>query len=145
MITKKGGGGHQQPYIPAGHGDESGEYTTFDSTYLDSKISVLCGIVGFEEVVRYAYENHVPPIIETEHLKERLSERNIKRIFIAETLLKPLSKSDIRYDQRGRPSITYYGSNVTLYLNPENGKIISVHKTRKNIRNKFKEKKNVSK
>ena len=142
MKTKKGAGGLQQPYIPAGHGEESGEYTSFDSSCLQPRLKRLVQIIGYEEIVKFAYQNHKPPIVETEHIKLRLKERNISRILIAEAILTPLCKSETHFDKKGRPSITYFGPNVTIYVNPKTGQIITVHKTRRNIRNKYKEKKN---
>ena len=144
MVTKIGAGGHQQPYIPEGNGDKSGEYASFDSSCLNSTINKVSNIVGYDNMVKFAYKQHNPPLFEGEHLKSRLRERGIARILIAEALLKPLHISDVKYDENGRPSITYYGPNVTVYINPNTGKITTVHKTRKNVRNKFKEKSYVS-
>ena len=137
MQTKKGAGGLQQPYISAGNGDKSGEYTSFDSSCLDSRIAKLSKIIGYDKVIQHAYNQFEPPLTESKHLKQRLEERGITRVLIAEALLKPMEKSEIKYDRKGRPSIAYYGTNVTVYINPKSGKITSVHKTRRNIRNKY--------
>lgn len=144
MVTKPGAGGRQQPYIPAGNGDSSGEYTSFDSSSMDARVKILSSIVGDEEVVKYAYKKHKPPLQESAHLKQRIAERKIPRIYIADALLKPLEKSDVKIDGLGRKSITYYSMNVTVTINPDNGNIITVNKTRRNIRNKLKEKYHVS-
>lgn len=139
MVTKKGAGGLQQPYIPAGHGEESGEYTSFDSAKLNRRIKILTDAIGVASVVKYAYENHKPIIHEGKHFKDRLKERGIHQIYVAEALLKPLKTDDKIVDKYGRVSTKYYGPNATVAVNPETGKIITVHKTRRNIRNKFKE------
>ena len=140
MVTKKGAGGRQQPYVPAGNGEESGEYKSFNSSCLHPNIALVYNAIGPNSIIKYAYENHVPPVYESKHLEKRLKERGIQRILIAEALIKPLDVSAVHYDDKGRPSITYYGPNVTVYINPQNGSIITVHRTRKNIRNKYKEK-----
>ena len=144
MQTKKGAGGLQQPYVPAGNGDESGEYRSFDSSILDNNLRKACNILGYEKVAKYVYESHKPPLISTSHFEKRLKERGLTNIVVAEAIAKPIYVSQTKYDTLGRPSITYYGPNVTVSINPNNGHIITVHKTRKNIRNKMKEKKYVS-
>jgi hypothetical protein len=40
-----------------------------------------------------------------------------------------LKYTDVKYDSQGRPSIKYIGTNATVTVNPETGKIITVHGT----------------
>lgn len=138
MVTKPGAGGRQQPYIPAGNGESSGEYTSFDQSKLDSGVKRLSNIIGYERVIEYAYESHNPPLFEGRHFNTRCQERGIKKIFVAEALLKPLEKTGTVYDKMGKPSITYFGRNATVAINPITGKLITAYPTRRNIRNKYK-------
>lgn len=138
MITKKGAGGHQQPYIPAGNGEESGEYTSFDSSCLEPRIKMASEILGYNKVVKFIFENHKPPIKETKHCQKRMNERHITRIEIAEAINKPIYISGEKIDKNGKSSIIYYGPNATVCINPKNGNLITAYRTRKNIRNKIK-------
>ena len=109
MITKKGAGGKQQPYIPAGNGESSGEYASFDESLLDPNIRRLSNIIGDEQVIEYAYESHHPPLFEGRHFNKRCNERGIKKIFVAEAILKYLKKSEIEYNAIGEPSLNIMG------------------------------------
>ncbi|MGN1222258.1 MAG: phage minor capsid protein, partial [Christensenellales bacterium] len=80
---------------------------------------------------------------DTIHLVERLTERRISNnTFIDSIKSKPLQVGDVKYDEQNRPSHKIVYDKVTLYVNPENGNITTIHRTHSRIANKLKEGKN---
>ncbi len=78
----------------------------------------------------------------SEHLIDRVRQREIKLDDIVETLNNQLDCGKIKYDEQERPSFKAIGEKTTLYINPESGIITTVHKTHAKTAAKLKGKKN---
>lgn len=68
------------------------------------------------------------------HYFDRVFERKIDVTQVKDALLRPIETSQIKVDKDGKSSKRYYGADTTVVVNPDTGKVITVHKTRKNIR-----------
>ena len=77
-------------------------------------------LFGFGNDPNYAY---------TKHAIERMQQRNISKDDINDAIKNPIKKGDIKYDEKGRPSQRYTGTNATVEVNPENNKVITVWPT----------------
>lgn len=65
----------------------------------------------------------------TEHISERIIERNIGIFDLVDGVKNPLEIGDIKFDSKNRPSFKVISKKVTFYINPEKGSITTVHKT----------------
>jgi hypothetical protein len=64
----------------------------------------------------------------TNHAQQRALERNVSQADIHDALQNPLKVTDVQYRDNG-PSVKYIGNKATVVVNPETGKIITVHPT----------------
>ena len=71
------------------------------------------------------------------HSVDRLIEREIEAIDIKEALINPVSVTEVKYDELNRPSKKYIGEKATVAVNPETGKIVTVHGTHKKLLRKL--------
>lgn len=78
---------------------------------------------------------------DTDHIKERKKERNISDQAINSVIKNPLHKTNTYIDEKGRPYVQYIGEKITVIVNPDTGAKITVIKTPKSVRNKWKKKK----
>lgn len=76
----------------------------------------------------------------TDHIERRKKkkERNISDRTIDSVIKNPLHKSDVRIDDKGRPSVTYIGEKITVIINPDTNARITVRKTTKYEKKKYK-------
>ena len=75
--------------------------------------------------------------IESKHMNERKNDRDISDEQINDALEHPLFKSDVVYDELGRPSVKYIGKDVTICINPETNVQITTWKTGTRVRRKY--------
>ena len=78
----------------------------------------------------------------SKHLIDRVRQREINLNDIIDTLNNQLECGKIRYDEQNRPSFKVIGEKTTLYINPENGTITTVHRTHRKTAERLKGKKN---
>lgn len=77
-----------------------------------------------------------------EHIISRTYARSISFEDIEDCLKNPLEYGKIKIDSKGRRSFSVVGEKVTIYVNPDTGKIATTHPTSSNKAKKLKEKKN---
>lgn len=76
-----------------------------------------------------------------EHIISRTYARGIKFEDIEDCLKNPLEYGTIKTDSKGRRSFAVIGEKVTVYVNPDTGKIATTHSTSSKKAEKLKEKK----
>lgn len=74
----------------------------------------------------------------SEHLVDRINQRKLNIEDIEETLKNPLKFGTIKTDKYNRTSFSVVGEKSTIYINPENGIITTIHKTHTKTVNKLK-------
>ncbi len=77
-----------------------------------------------------------------EHIISRTYARGLKFEDIEDALKNPLDCGKIREDKQGRKSFSAIGEKVTVYINPNTGKVTTTHATSSKKAKKLKEKKN---
>ena len=79
----------------------------------------------------------------TDHIRDRQrkEQRNISDKAIESVVKNPLHVTNIRYDEKGRPYVKYIGKKITVIVNPFSGARITVIRTTKEDRDKWKKKK----
>jgi len=65
----------------------------------------------------------------SDHVLERMSEREVTGEDIVDTILHSLNKTAVKYDEKNSPSFNLVGVRSTISVNPENGIITRAHKT----------------
>lgn len=75
----------------------------------------------------------------TEHISERLLQRNIKTSDLIHAVDNPLFFEKVKYDKKNRPSFKIISEKATFYVNPIEGKITTLHKTSSSVVKKYKE------
>ena len=65
----------------------------------------------------------------SDHLIDRIKERKLNIDDIEHTLKNPLKYGKITYYKDDRPSFSAVGEKCTVYVNPDNGIITTIHKT----------------
>jgi len=95
---------------------------------------LINGAIGVGTTIAVSYASGINPfnnrqLNASKHAQQRTAERNISQTDINDALKDPLKVTEVKYDAQGRPSIEYIGKNVTVVVNPETGKIITVHGT----------------
>ena len=76
-----------------------------------------------------------------EHIISRTYGRSLKFEDVEDALKNPLDCGKIKEDKQGRKSFSVIGEKVTVYVNPETGKITTTHSTSSKKAQKLKEKK----
>lgn len=76
-----------------------------------------------------------------EHIISRTYGRSLKFEDVEDALKNPLDCGKIKEDKQGRKSFSVIGEKVTVYVNPETGKITTTHATSSKKAQKLKEKK----
>lgn len=74
----------------------------------------------------------------SEHFTERAMERKVYLEDTKNAFTNPLFIDKIKTDKNGRKSVKIVGEKATISINPENNTLITVYKTGKRIRNKYK-------
>lgn len=74
----------------------------------------------------------------SEHMKDRVAERNVSVDDIKDALTNPLGIGEIKIDSLGRPSQRFIGEKATVNVNPETGTIATIWKTGKSTIKKYK-------
>lgn len=77
----------------------------------------------------------------TDHIRERQRERNISDRAIDGVIKNPLHKSGIQIDEKGRPYVEYIGNKITVIINPYTNDQVTVRRTTKKERERWKRKK----
>lgn len=72
------------------------------------------------------------------HFAEKVIKRSLKADDIIETINNPLKIDKIKYDSENRPSFKVIGEKSTININPENGNMITAHKTHSKLIKKLK-------
>lgn len=72
------------------------------------------------------------------HFAEKVIKRNLVSNDIIETIKTPLKFSEIKYDYKNRPSFKVIGAKSTVTINPENGNMVTAHKTHSKLIKKIK-------
>lgn len=78
----------------------------------------------------------------SQHLYDRQKERDFKMVDLMEAFTNPLDYGKITYNNKGQKSIQFMGRNATIYVNPDNGRITTAHKTHSRLRKKLEGKNN---
>lgn len=78
----------------------------------------------------------------SQHLYDRQKERNFKMVDLMDAFTNPLDYGKITQNEKGQKSIQFIGRNVTIYVNPGNGRITTAHKTHSRLRKKLEGKNN---
>lgn len=81
----------------------------------------------------------------TKHIEDRKEERGITEEDIQDTLDNPLEIGEVKIDKNGKKSYKIIGEKCTVYVNPETGKRITVHKTHSKTIRKLKREKELKK
>ena len=76
-------------------------------------------------------------VISSIHSVDRLIEREIKAVDIKDALVNPVSVTEVKYDDKNRPSKKYIGGKATVAVNPETRKIVTVHGTHRKLLRKL--------
>lgn len=72
------------------------------------------------------------------HLIDRVGQRKIELDDIVATLKNPLEYGNINYNKDNKPSFKVIGEKCTVYINPDNGIITTIHKTHSKTAEKLK-------
>ena len=78
------------------------------------------------------------PVKKTKHSIEQAEKRSVTDTQIKDALKNPLWITEIKYDVQGRPSKKYIGEKATVAVNPDNGNIVTVHRTHSKLAKKLK-------
>lgn len=73
----------------------------------------------------------------SQHVHERMSERNITIEAVQDAIEHPLKIGEVKYDEQGRPSFTITGKKATIAINPETGEITTAYPTHTKLANKL--------
>lgn len=65
----------------------------------------------------------------SDHARVRIKERGISLNDLEDAIKNPMKITPIKYDNLGRPSVTYIGAKATVVVNPITGKIITAYPT----------------
>ncbi|MBR1910175.1 MAG: hypothetical protein IJ821_06275, partial [Lachnospiraceae bacterium] len=78
----------------------------------------------------------------TDHIRDRQrkNQRNISDKAIESVIRNPLHKTNVEYDEFGRPFVKYIGNKITVVVNPDTGALVTVRRTTKQERNRWKKK-----
>lgn len=74
----------------------------------------------------------------SDHINQRKRERGVSDKTIESIIKNPLHKTGIYYDEYGRPTQNYIGNKFTVVVNPETGTRVTVRRTTKSEREKWK-------
>lgn len=77
-----------------------------------------------------------------EHIISRTYARGLKFEHVEDALKNPLKYGKIKEDKQGRRSFSVIGEKVTVYVNPDSGKVTTAHATSSRLAKKLKEIKN---
>ena len=77
----------------------------------------------------------------SEHIVERISERNVEVESILDAFMNPLDIKPVKYDLEGRPSVVLVGEKATIAINPETGRLATTYPTHSKLAAKLKKKK----
>lgn len=72
-----------------------------------------------------------------EHIISRTYARNVTFEDVQDTLKNPIGYGTIKEDSKGRKSFNVYGKNITIAVNPETGKLVTVRTTNKRELKKY--------
>lgn len=72
------------------------------------------------------------------HFAERAVLRNLEAEDVLDAIQSPLRITDVKYDASNRPSFNVIGEKSTVSINPENGNMITGHKTHSKLIKKLK-------
>ncbi len=65
----------------------------------------------------------------TKHSLNQKINRQVKSTDELDAVKNPLKKTNVKYDSQGRPSEKFIGEKATVAINPETGKVVTVHPT----------------
>lgn len=74
----------------------------------------------------------------SEHTAERVILRDLNIDEILDAINNPIKIENIKYDAQNRPSFKVIGEKTTVYINPKNGAITTMHKTSSKLVRKMK-------
>ena len=77
----------------------------------------------------------------TDHIKQRQRERNISEKAIESVIKNPLHRTGVMIDDLGRPFVEYIGNKITVIINPDTGARVTVRRTTKRERERWKKEK----
>lgn len=103
-----------------------------------------------EQLTKIAVDGKIPIVgtnivvkQNTDHMVDQLILRQIANKTAVEALQsKPLYVGEKKYNEQGKPSHKVVYDKVTLYVNPDNGNITTIHKTHTKLSKKLKERNN---
>ena len=72
-----------------------------------------------------------------QHLYDRQKERDFKMVDLRDAFTNPLDYGKITYNSKRQKSIQFIGRSATIYVNPDNGRITTAHKTHTKLRKKL--------
>ena len=68
-----------------------------------------------------------------DHVVERIVDRQVSAAGLDDAIKNPLKTTPVKYDSFGRPSYKVIGKTVSVSINPETGRLITVHPTHKKL------------
>jgi len=148
MFYKKGGGGKEQlcdrygRYCRMNTDRELSNFYNFkfskkyDKFLEDNKYDKD----RFENILKN--NNVLNDLILTEHFFMRVSDRKITQKDFENTLLNPISTTDVKIDMKKRSSFDVIGEKVTISINPFNHCITTIHNTHTRLVKKIRRFKN---
>ena len=90
---------------------------------------------GSKEIARESAEALVSkgatkkPIQHTKHSLNQKINRKIRSIDELDAIKNPLKKTNVKFDSQGRPSQKFIGNKASVAVNPETGKVVTIHPT----------------
>ena len=119
------------------NGDGSTGKIPANTTYEDWKRQYVLpqsewnGIIGVE-----TSDGHIVANLK-EHFLDQAGARAVSVEDAVDALLHPLHKTDVKYNNRGEPSVQYIGSTATVAYNPDTDTVVTTWPTGKRIRKKY--------
>jgi hypothetical protein len=81
------------------------------------------------------------PLQHTKHSLNQKINREVKSVDEMDAVKNPLKTTDVKYDSQGRPSEKFIGEKATVAVNPETGKVVTIHPTSSKLAERLKRQK----
>lgn len=92
---------------------------------------------SFQYLSRSTQQDVFKSAMQSEHARERMSERGVTQEQIDDAISNPLHREQIKTDSQGRRSQKVIGREATAVVNPDTGVIITTYRTKSRYRRKY--------
>lgn len=92
---------------------------------------------SFKYLSRSTQQDVFRTAMQSEHARERMSERGVTQEQIDDAIANPLHREQIKTDSQGRRSQKVIGKEATAVVNPDTGVIITTYRTKSRYRRKY--------